>query len=279
MSRSIRRRTATAPKSRRPCATDPLGLAAQKLSERRRWKIRAEAEEEVRRALAAAAAAPWPERAAPIRDVQDTGRRPMALMSVRAGRVRRGARRDEGAIRMSWRSARTSAAAACSASTRACSRSSARERVIDTPISEATILGAGGRHGARRAAAGGRDARGRLRAVRDGRDRQPGRQEPLHVRRPGPRAAGGAHADRHVERARRRSIRSSWKPGSRTCPGLVVVMPATPQDNYSLLRAALDCGDPVSTWSTRSCGDARARSTSLCPRRSARRASCRKATT
>jgi acetoin:2,6-dichlorophenolindophenol oxidoreductase subunit beta len=28
-------------------------------------------------------------------------------------------------------------------------------------------------------------------------------------------------------------------------PGLVVVCPATPQDNYSLLRAALQCGDPV----------------------------------
>ena len=28
-------------------------------------------------------------------------------------------------------------------------------------------------------------------------------------------------------------------------PGLVVVCPASPQDNYSLLRAALDCGDPV----------------------------------
>jgi acetoin:2,6-dichlorophenolindophenol oxidoreductase subunit beta len=28
-------------------------------------------------------------------------------------------------------------------------------------------------------------------------------------------------------------------------PGLVVVTPATPQDNYALLRAALDCGDPV----------------------------------
>jgi len=28
-------------------------------------------------------------------------------------------------------------------------------------------------------------------------------------------------------------------------PGLVVVTPATAQDNYSLLRAALDCGDPV----------------------------------
>jgi acetoin:2,6-dichlorophenolindophenol oxidoreductase subunit beta len=28
-------------------------------------------------------------------------------------------------------------------------------------------------------------------------------------------------------------------------PGLVVVCPATPQDNFSLLRAALQCGDPV----------------------------------
>jgi pyruvate/2-oxoglutarate/acetoin dehydrogenase E1 component len=28
-------------------------------------------------------------------------------------------------------------------------------------------------------------------------------------------------------------------------PGLVVVAPATPQDNYALLRAAIDCGDPV----------------------------------
>ncbi len=28
-------------------------------------------------------------------------------------------------------------------------------------------------------------------------------------------------------------------------PGLVVIAPATPQDNYSLLRAAINCGDPV----------------------------------
>ncbi|MDM0115798.1 transketolase C-terminal domain-containing protein [Variovorax sp. J22R133] len=28
-------------------------------------------------------------------------------------------------------------------------------------------------------------------------------------------------------------------------PGLVVVSPSTPQDNYSLLRAAMQCGDPV----------------------------------
>ncbi|RYF74033.1 MAG: alpha-ketoacid dehydrogenase subunit beta, partial [Comamonadaceae bacterium] len=40
-------------------------------------------------------------------------------------------------------------------------------------------------------------------------------------------------------------------------PGVVVVSPATPQDNYSLLRAALQCGDPVvyiehkALWGTR----------------------------
>ncbi len=40
-------------------------------------------------------------------------------------------------------------------------------------------------------------------------------------------------------------------------PGVVVVCPATPQDNYSLLRAALACGDPVvymehkTLWGTR----------------------------
>ena len=28
-------------------------------------------------------------------------------------------------------------------------------------------------------------------------------------------------------------------------PGVVVVCPSTPQDNYALLRAALQCGDPV----------------------------------
>ena len=57
-----------------------------------------------------------------------------------------------------------------------------------------------GRHGADRTAAGGRNAGGRFRPVRDRRNRQSGGEEPLHVRRPGPRAAGGAPADRHLER-------------------------------------------------------------------------------
>ena len=45
-------------------------------------------------------------------------------------------------------------------------------------------------------------------------------------------------------------------------PGVVVVCPATPQDNYSLLRAAhADATIRWSTWSTRSCGACAARST------------------
>jgi pyruvate dehydrogenase E1 component alpha subunit len=53
--------------------SDPLDLAARNLSPDTAMKIREEAEDEVRRALAAAAAAPWPEPADAYRDVQDTG--------------------------------------------------------------------------------------------------------------------------------------------------------------------------------------------------------------
>jgi pyruvate dehydrogenase E1 component alpha subunit len=52
---------------------DPLLIAAKGISEAEAKRIRGEAEEEVRRALAAAAAAPWPEPRDAYRDVQDTG--------------------------------------------------------------------------------------------------------------------------------------------------------------------------------------------------------------
>jgi pyruvate dehydrogenase E1 component alpha subunit len=52
---------------------DPLLLAAKALSEDETRRIRDQAEHEVRRALAAAAAAPWPEPGDAFRDVQDTG--------------------------------------------------------------------------------------------------------------------------------------------------------------------------------------------------------------
>jgi acetoin:2,6-dichlorophenolindophenol oxidoreductase subunit beta len=55
----------------------------------------------------------------------------------------------------------------------------------------------------------------------------------------------------------------SLEAGSRTCRGVVVVAPATPQDNYGLLRAALACGDPVVYLEHKTLWGSRARSTSL----------------
>jgi acetoin:2,6-dichlorophenolindophenol oxidoreductase subunit alpha len=52
---------------------DPLLLAEKSIPESEARAIRREAEEEVRRAVGAAAAAPWPEAADAYRDVQDTG--------------------------------------------------------------------------------------------------------------------------------------------------------------------------------------------------------------
>jgi pyruvate dehydrogenase E1 component alpha subunit len=57
----------------RALQTDPLLLAAAKLAPGESEKIRKAAEEEVRQALEAAAAAPWPEPAAAFTDIQDAG--------------------------------------------------------------------------------------------------------------------------------------------------------------------------------------------------------------
>jgi TPP-dependent pyruvate/acetoin dehydrogenase alpha subunit len=56
-------------------ASDPLDLTAKGLSPATLMELRREAEEEVRRAVAAAAAAPWPDAGDAYRDVQDTGSR------------------------------------------------------------------------------------------------------------------------------------------------------------------------------------------------------------
>ncbi|AEG94054.1 alpha-ketoacid dehydrogenase subunit beta [Ramlibacter tataouinensis] len=118
------------------------------------------------------------------------------------------------------------------------------DRVIDTPISEATILGAG----VGMALAGLRPvvemrvvdfalcamdeivnqaAKNRFMFGGQGR-------VPLVMRMPvGIWDSSAAQHSQSLE---------SW---FAHVPGLVVVCPATPQDNYSLLRAALDCGDPV----------------------------------
>ena len=52
---------------------DPLEIAAKSIASANAMKIRQEAEEEVRRAVAAATAAPWPEAADAYSDIQDTG--------------------------------------------------------------------------------------------------------------------------------------------------------------------------------------------------------------
>ncbi len=118
------------------------------------------------------------------------------------------------------------------------------ERVIDTPISESTILGAG----VGMALAGLRPvvemrvvdfalcamdeivnqaAKNRFMFGGQGR-------VPMVMRLPiGIWDASAAQHSQSLE---------SW---FAHMPGLVVVCPATPQDNYSLLRAALECGDPV----------------------------------
>lgn len=118
------------------------------------------------------------------------------------------------------------------------------ERVIDTPISEAAIMGAG----VGMALAGlrpvvemrvvdfalcGMDelvnqaAKNRFMFGGQGR-------VPLVARMPG--GIWDASAAQHSQ---------SLEAWFAHLPGVVVVCPATPQDNYSLLRAALQCGDPV----------------------------------
>ena len=134
-----------------------------------------------------------------------------------------------------WCSARTSAAAASSASTRDCRQSSARERVIDTPICEGTIAGAG----VGMALAGLRPvvemrvvdfalcamdeivnqaAKNRFMFGGQGR-------VPLVLRMPiGIWAASAAQHSQTLE---------AW---FAHLPGVVVVCPATPQDNHAAAR-------------------------------------------
>jgi len=118
------------------------------------------------------------------------------------------------------------------------------ERVIDTPISEAAIMGAG----VGMALAGlrpvvemrvvdfalcGMDelvnqaAKNRFMFGGQGR-------VPLVARLPG--GIWDASAAQHSQ---------SLEAWFAHLPGVVVVCPSTPQDNYSLMRAALGCGDPV----------------------------------
>ncbi len=155
-------------------------------------------------------------------------------------------------------------------------RPGARHRHADLGVDD---HGRRRRHGAGRPAPGRRDARRRLRAVRHRRARQPGGEEPLHVRRPEPGAAGRADADRPVGRRRRRSTRSRSRRGSRTSR-------ASPSSRRRRRPTTTACwgarsprATPSSTSSTRSCGDRKATSSRARGCRWARRACCAAATT
>ena len=75
-------------------------------------------------------------------------------------------------------------------------------RVIDTPISEVRRLRHGGRRRHDRPAAGVRDDVRRFHHPDHGPAGQPGGQDQLHVGRPVPRAAGGAHRGRRRRQSR-----------------------------------------------------------------------------
>ena len=116
-----------------------------------------------------------------------------------------------------------------------------RDRVRNTPISEAAMVAAG--VGARpgRPAPGGRPQLPRLLVRRHGRDRQPGGEGPLLVGPPG--AAGRPGHDR----LRRRRGAAQQQPGSLVLPrpGLLVACPSTPADAKGLIKTALRGEDPV----------------------------------
>ena len=159
--------------------------------------ISAQAAEEIEAAREAARSAPWPEPVRAFNDVQDTGA--VAWRAVTLLEATRLAVRAGDAARPARLGAR-------------------RGRRPRRPLGPVQGLSGGVRAGARRLHAdlGGdhhgrrarrragrhapdhRDAHLRFRDVRDGRARQPDRQGPLHVRRPGEAGRGGAHAARHV---------------------------------------------------------------------------------
>ena len=115
----------------------------------------------------------------------------------------------------------------------------------DTPISENTIVGMG--VGA--AMIGLRPVveimTDQLLAARDGPDREPRGGDPLHVRRPGEGAAGGAHAAGRRAPARARPTRTRFEAFFLHVPGLLVAVPSTPADAKGLLKAAIRDDNPV----------------------------------
>ena len=117
-------------------------------------------------------------------------------------------------------------------------------RIIDTPISETFIIGGGRRRGSGRRPSRGGHALRRLHRRAHGRDLQPDGKGPLHVRRPGkvplvlraPDGSAGGGAAQHSQCV------ESW---FAHIPGIKVVAPSNPYDAKMVLKAAIECDDPV----------------------------------
>ena len=120
-----------------------------------------------------------------------------------------------------------------------------KDRIIDTPISEAGFTGLGVGAAMTGHAADRRHHVRRLPDDHHGPGGQPGRQDPLHVGRQAGRCRWSS-ARRWARRAARpRSTRSRCTRGRATFPGLKVVVPSTPYDAKGLFKAAVRDDNPV----------------------------------
>ena len=155
------------------------------------------------------------------------------------------------------------------------------DRILDAPISEAAIVGSAVGAAMTGMRAGRGHALRRLRDLRDGRGRQPARQDaatcsaasaafPLTLRMPyGIGKSAGGHHSNSVE---------AWFLNT---PGLKLCLPSTPADALGLLKTAIRDDDPVLVFEQRSlyrCIRARAGRRSTWSRSAARRSGARAAT-
>ena len=126
------------------------------------------------------------------------------------------------------------------------------ERLRDTPICERGFVGlcTGAAMTGTRPVVDFMFARLRARCVR--RDRQPDRQDAVHVVRPAEDADGAARLHRH-RRLGGDAPLGQLLPDLRPLPGLRVVVPTTPRDAKGLLKTALRGPTRCSSWSTSCC--------------------------